>query len=65
MQKVYFLWLMPVCGGYLLVFVSPPNYKWSIIKKSECKASCRLHLIILSRRNIGIVAVYIIIVLYV
>ncbi len=38
-QKVYLLWLMPVCVGLtmvclLLIFVCPPNYKRSIIELS-------------------------------
>jgi hypothetical protein len=36
-QKVYFLRLMPVCFGLIMVsclFLSvPPNYKWSIIEQ--------------------------------
>ncbi len=56
-QKVHLLRLMPVCVGLILfscLFLSaPPITSGVSLNMAECKAACRLHLLILNRRNIG------------
>jgi hypothetical protein len=57
-QKVYLLRLMPVCVGLIMVsclFLLVPLIKSGVLlNRAECKAACRLLLIILNRRNISI-----------
>jgi hypothetical protein len=57
-QKVYFLWLMTICVGLIMVsclFLLVPQITSGVsLNRAKCKAACRLHLIILSRRNISI-----------
>ncbi len=53
--KVYLLQLMPVCVGLIMVsclFLLVPLI--ISLNRAECKTACRLHLIILNRRNISI-----------
>jgi hypothetical protein len=55
---VYLLRLMPVCVGFIMVsclFLLFPLITSGVsLNRAECKAACRLHLIILNRRNISI-----------
>jgi hypothetical protein len=58
MQKIYLLRLMSVCFGLAMVsclFLSVPLITSGLeLNRDECKAACRLHIIIPNRRNIGI-----------
>ncbi len=58
MQKVYLLQLMPVCVGLImvscLILQVPLITSGVLLNRAECKAACRLLLIILNRRNISI-----------
>ncbi len=59
LQKVYLQRLMPVYVGLTMVsclFLSvPPIICGVLLNRAEFKAACRLYLIILNRRNIGII----------
>jgi hypothetical protein len=56
--NVYLLRLMPVCFGLILVsclFLLVALITSGVqLNRAECKAACRLHLIILNQRNISI-----------
>ncbi len=58
MQKVCLLRLMPVFIGLImdsgLFLLVPPITSGAQLSSTECKAACRLHIIILDRHNIGI-----------
>ncbi len=58
MQKVYLLRLMPDCFGLIMViylYLSVPPITSEVqLNRAECKAACRMLLIILNLRNIGI-----------
>jgi hypothetical protein len=49
-QKVYLLRLMPVCVGLIMVsclfLLVPLNTSGVLLNRAECKAACRLLLII-------------------
>ncbi len=58
MQKVYLLWLMPVCVGLIMVscivLLFPLITTGVYLNRVECKAVCRLHLIILKQLIISV-----------
>jgi hypothetical protein len=57
-QKVFLLRLMPVCDGLIMVsclfLLFHLNTSGVLLNRAECKADCRLLLIILNRHNISI-----------